>query len=56
MGIILLENVNKETIKKIDGIYDEVQVGNCIENDYRQIIDQFSRMINILLNNDHSLL
>ncbi|KKL87614.1 hypothetical protein LCGC14_1932970 [marine sediment metagenome] len=51
----LLENVNKETIKKIDSIYDEVQGGGCIENNYKQIIDQLSRMIYIFLNNDHSL-
>ncbi|MFX1499207.1 MAG: hypothetical protein ACFFBH_16950 [Promethearchaeota archaeon] len=51
----LLKNVNKEIINKIDKIYDETQVDDCIENTYQQIIDQFSRMIEILLNNSYSL-
>jgi len=51
----LLENVNKETKDKIDDIYDEVQVGDCIENEYKQIIDQFSRMIEVFLKEDISL-
>jgi len=51
----LLENVNEETIKKIDRIYEEDQVTNCFEDDYHQILDQLSRMIEILLNLGHSL-
>ena len=51
----LLKNVDAETRKKIDEIYDETQVADCIEDNYRQIIDQFSRMIEILLDAGHSL-
>ena len=51
----LLENVNLETRKRIDEIYDEVQVANCIEDNYQQIQNQFSRMIEILLRADHKL-
>ncbi len=51
----LLENVRKETIEKIDKIYDEEQNGDCTEDNYKQIIDQLSRMIEILLNDGHSL-
>ena len=51
----LLENVNEETIKKIDRIYNEDQVTHPIEDDYHQIQDQLSRMIEILLNAGHSL-
>ena len=51
----LLENVRKDTLKKIDEIYDEEQKSDCIKDDYRQIMDQLSRMIEILLNNGHSL-
>jgi hypothetical protein len=51
----LLENVSPETRNKIDEIYDEIQVEDCIEDNYRQIQDQFSRMIEILLNAGHAL-
>ena len=51
----MLENVNIEIRRKIDEIYDEEQLGDCIEDNYQQIQDQFSRMIEILLNNGHSL-
>jgi hypothetical protein len=51
----VLENVNKETLKKLDKIYDEEQVGDCIDNNYQQIQDQFSRMIEVLLNDGHRL-
>jgi len=51
----LLENVNLETRKRIDEIYDEVQVADCIEDNYQQIQDQFSRMIEILLKAGHKL-
>ncbi len=51
----LLENVNEETIKKIDRIYEEDQIADCIEDNYHQIQDQLSRMTEILLNAGHSL-
>jgi hypothetical protein len=51
----MLENVNIEIRRKIDEIYDEEQLGDCIEDNYQQIQDQFSRMIEILLNEGHSL-
>jgi len=51
----LLENVRKDTLKKIDEIYDEEQTSDCIEDDYKQIINQLSRMIEILLDDGHSL-
>ena len=51
----LLKNVSPETRSKIDIIYDEIQIGDCIEDDYQQIIDQFSRMIEVLLVAGHSL-
>ena len=51
----LLENVNPETRKKIDEIYDEEQIADCIKDNYQQIQDQFSRFIEILLNNGHSI-
>jgi len=51
----LLENVNPETRKKVDQIYDEVQVADCIEDNYQQIQDQFSRIIEVLLNYAHKL-
>ena len=51
----LLENVKPEIRKKIDEIYDEKQVADCIKDNYQQIQDQFSRFIEILLNNGHSI-
>ena len=51
----LLKNVDPETRKMIDEIYDEVQVADCIEDNYQQIQDQFSRMIEVLLFAHHSL-
>ncbi len=51
----LLENINEETRKKIDRIYEEAHVNNCIEDNYHQIQDQLSRMVEILLNADHAL-
>ena len=51
----LLENVSEETINQIDGIYDEPQLADCIEDEYRQIQDQLSRMVEILINAGHSL-
>jgi hypothetical protein len=51
----LLENVSLNTWKKIDQIYNETQEADCIDDNYRQIQDQFSRMIEILLNDGHSL-
>ena len=51
----LLENVKKETVKKIDKIYEENQATNCIKDDYHQIQDQLSRMIETLLNAGHLL-
>ncbi len=50
-----LEDINPETIKKIDEIYDEEQIIDCIEDDYKQILDQLSRMIEVLLGTGHSL-
>ena len=51
----LLENLRKDTLEKIDEIYDEQQKSDCIQDDYNQIMDQLSRMIEILLNDGHSL-
>ncbi len=51
----LLENVRKDTLEKIDEIYDEEQKSVCIEDDYKQILNQLSRMIEILLDDGHSL-
>jgi hypothetical protein len=51
----ILENVKIETRRQINKIYFEEQVGDCIEDNYKQIKDQFSRMIEILLNKGHSL-
>lgn len=51
----LLENVQKETLEKIDEIYDEEQKSDCIKDDYKQIINQLSRMIEILLDDSNSL-
>ena len=51
----LLKNVDTETRKKIDEIYDEVQVADCIKDNYQQIKDQFSRMIEVLIVAGHSL-
>ncbi len=51
----LLENVRKDTLEKIDEIYDEEQKSLCIEDDYKQILNQLSRMIEILLDDGHSL-
>ncbi|TXT53683.1 MAG: hypothetical protein BAJALOKI2v1_880004 [Promethearchaeota archaeon] len=50
-----LPNIQVETRQKIDKIYDEPQIGDCIEDDYQQILDQLSRMIEILLNKGHQL-
>lgn len=50
-----LPNIPEESLQKIDKIYDEPQLGDCIEDDYRQIFDQLSRMIEILLNKGHQL-
>jgi len=50
-----LEDINKEIIRNIDDIFDEEQYLDCIEDDYKQILDQLSRMIDILLNAGHSL-
>ena len=51
----MLENVIIETRRKIDQIYDEEQLGDCVEDNYQHIQNQFSRMIEILLNDGHSL-
>ncbi|MBD3193594.1 MAG: hypothetical protein GF317_00960 [Candidatus Lokiarchaeota archaeon] len=51
----LLKTVSADKRKKIDRIIDELQVGDCIEDDYHQIQDQFSRMSKVLLNSGHSL-
>ena len=51
----LLKNMGKTTRDKIDLIYDEEQKADCIKDDYKQIIDQLSRMIEVLLNDGHSI-
>ncbi|HEC38860.1 hypothetical protein LCGC14_1257490 [marine sediment metagenome] len=51
----LLVNVEPETIKKIDKIYEENQVSDCINDNYQQIRDQLSRMAQELLNSGHTL-
>ncbi|MFX1394727.1 MAG: hypothetical protein ACFFAH_14295 [Promethearchaeota archaeon] len=53
----VLENVKEETRKKIDNIYDEEIPFNynCIKDEYQLILDQISRMIEILLDFEHLL-
>lgn len=51
----VLRNVQKLTLEKIDEIYDEEQRYYCVDDDYKQVIDQLSRMIEILLDAGHSL-
>ncbi len=51
----LLKNTEKTTRDKIDLIYEEEQKADCTKDDYKQIIDQLSRMIEVLLNDGHSI-